>query len=57
MPVVPDHRHDGVSTLHALITLHGTSRTILTRLFGRGLENDHHLVERFQAISTGDIRR
>ena len=32
-------------------------RTTPTRLFGRGLEDDHHMVERFQAISTGNTRR
>ena len=54
---VPDHRHEGDGTMHAAIALPGNSRTILTHLFGRGLEDDRYVVERFQAMVDGDIRR
>ena len=43
--------------MHAAIALPGNSRTILTHLFGRGLEDDRYVVERFQAMADGDIRR
>ena len=43
--------------MHAAIAAPGNSRTILTHLFGRGLEDDRYRVERFQAMADGDIRR
>ena len=43
--------------MHAAIALPGNSRTILTHLFGRGLEDNRYVVERFQAMANGDIRR
>ena len=43
--------------MHAAIAVPGDSRTILTHLFGRGLEDDRYVVERFQAMADGDIRR
>ena len=39
------------------ITLPGISRTFLTHMFVRGLEDDRYVVERFQAMADGDIRR
>ena len=33
-----------------------SSRTYLTHLVGRGLEDDRYVVERFQAMANGDIR-
>ena len=42
--------------MHAAIAAPGNSRTILTHLFGRGLEDDRYRVERFQAMADGDIR-
>ncbi len=43
--------------MHAAIAVSGNSRTILTHLSGRGLEDDRYVVERFQAMADGDIRR
>ena len=43
--------------MHAAIAVPGNSRTILTHVFGRGLEDDRYVVERFQAMANGDIRR
>ena len=43
--------------MHAAMTLPGISRTFLTHLFVRGLEDDRYVVERFQAMADGDIRR
>ena len=43
--------------MHAAIAAPGNSRTILTHLFGRGLEDDRYRVERFQAMADGGIRR
>lgn len=43
--------------MHAAIPIPGNSRTILTHLFRHDLEDDRYVVERFQAISNGDIRR
>ena len=34
-----------------------TAATFLTHVFGRGLEDDRYVVERFQAMANGDIRR
>ena len=43
--------------MHAAIAVPGNSRTILTHLFGRGLEDDRYAVERFQSMADGEIRR
>ena len=43
--------------MHAAIAVPGNSRTILTHLFGRGLEDDRYMVERFQSMADGEIRR
>ena len=43
--------------MHAAIAVPGNSRTILTHVFGHGLEDDRYVVERFQAMANGDIRR
>ena len=57
VPAIPDNRHDGDGTMHAAIAVPGNSRTILTLMFGRGLEDDRYVVERFQTTANGDIRR
>ena len=36
--------------------LPGNSRTFLTHMFGRGLEDDRYIVERFKSMTNGDIR-
>ena len=41
--------------MHAAIAVPGNSRTILTHLFGRGLEDDRYRVERFQSMADGEI--
>ena len=44
-------------TMHPAMALPGNAQTILTHLFGRGLEDDRYVVKRFQAMADGDIRR
>ena len=34
----------------------GNASTFLTHLFGRGLDDDRYVVERFQSMADGDIR-
>ena len=34
----------------------GNSRTFLIHMFGRGLEDDRYVVERFKSLTNGDIR-
>ena len=41
--------------MYAAIAVPGNSRTILTHLFGRGLEDDRYRVERFQSMADGKI--
>ena len=43
--------------MHAAIAVPGNASTILTHVFGHGLEDDRYVVERYQAMSDGDIRR
>ena len=43
--------------MHAAIAVPGSASTILTHVFGRGLANERYVVERFQAMADGDIRR
>ena len=43
--------------MDAAITLPGISRTFLTHLGVRGLEDDRYVVERFRSMADGDIRR
>ena len=43
--------------MNAAMALPGSSSTFLTHLFARGLEDDRYVVERFQAMADGDIRR
>ena len=43
--------------MHATMALPGNSSTILTHLFGHGLEDDRYVVECFQTMADGDIRR
>ena len=43
--------------MHAAIAVPGSASTILTHVFGRGLEDERYVVERFQAMADGDIRR
>ena len=37
-------------------TLHRNTQTFLTHLFGRGLDDDRYVVERFQTMADGEIR-
>ena len=34
----------------------GNARTFLIHMFGRGLEDDRYVVERFKSMTNGDIR-
>ena len=43
--------------MHAAIAVPGSASTILTHVFGRGLADERYVVERFQAVADGDIRR
>ena len=38
-------------------TLRRSTHTFLTHLFGPGLDDDRYLVERFQSMADGEIRR
>ena len=35
----------------------GNARTFLTHMFGRGLDDDRYVIERFQSKADGEIRR
>ena len=37
-------------------TLQGNARTYLTHIFGRGLDDERYVVERFLSAADGDIR-
>ena len=43
--------------MHAAIAVPGNSNTFLTHMLARGLEDDRYVVERFQALADGNIRR
>ena len=43
--------------MHSDITLPGDASTFLTLLFGSGLADERHVVERFKSMVDGDIRR
>ena len=44
--------------MHAAIAMPGnTAATFLVHFFGRGLEDERYVVERFKAMADGDIRR
>lgn len=43
--------------MHTIQARPGNARTFLIHMFGRGLEDDRYVVERFQAMADGDIRR
>ena len=54
---VPDHRHDEDGTMNSALAISSNTSTFLTRVFGRGLEDERYVVERDQAISDGEIHR
>ena len=43
--------------MHAAIAFPRSASMILTHAFGRGLADERYVVERFQAMADGDIRR
>ena len=43
--------------MHAAIAVPGSASTILIHLFGRGLEDERYVVDRYKAMADGDIRR
>ena len=43
--------------MHAAIAVPGSASTILTHVFGRGMADERYVVERYQALADGDIRR
>ena len=44
--------------MHAAIAMPGnTAATFLVHFFGSGFEDERYVVERFQALADGDIRR
>ena len=58
VPAVPGIRHEGDGTMNIAMALPGNSdSTFLTHLLARGLEDERYVVERFQAMADGDIRR
>ena len=42
--------------MHINGTLHGNARTYLTHIFGRGLDDERYVVERFVSTAEGEIR-
>ena len=56
IPAVSDQRHDGGGTMTTAMALPGnTTSTFLTHFFGRGLEDERYVVERYKARADGDI--
>ena len=51
------HRYERDGTMRAAIAVPGNSRTILTQVFGRSVEDDRYVLERFKALANRDIRR
>ena len=47
----------GYDTMQMATTLRRSTHTFLTHLFGPGLDDDRYLVERFQSMADGEIRR
>ena len=43
--------------MHTVNALSNPAPTFLTHLFGQGLADERYVVERFQALADGDIRR
>ena len=53
---VRNHRPEGDGTMQTVNARPGNSRTFLIHMFGRGLEDDRYVVERFKSMTNGDIR-
>ena len=43
--------------MHTINALSNPASTFLIHLFGQGLADERYVVERFQALADGDIRR
>ena len=41
--------------MHTVKALRGNARTFLTHMFGRGLDDDRYVIERFQSKADGEI--
>ena len=52
----PNHGPDEESPMQTAKTLNGKAQTYLTHMFGRGLDGDRHVIERFQSMADGEIR-
>ena len=53
---VPNHGPEGDGIMQTVNTRPGNARTFLVHMFGRGLEDDRYVVERFKSMTNGDIR-
>ena len=55
IPAVRNHGHEGDGTMHTVKAFRGNARTFLTHMFGRGLDDDRYVIERFQSKADGEI--
>ena len=56
IPAVRNHGHEGDGTMQTVKAFRGNARTFLTHIFGRGLNDDRYVIERFQSKADGEIR-
>ena len=56
VPAVPNHSPEGGGPMQTVNARPGNARTYLIHVFGRGLEDDRYVVERFKSMTNGDIR-
>ena len=57
IPAVRNHGQEGNDTMQTVKAFRGNARTFLTHMFGRGLDDDRYVIERFQSKADGEIRR
>ena len=56
IPAVRNHGHEGDGTMQTVKAFRGNARTFLTHMFGRGLDDDRYVIERFLSKADGEIR-
>ena len=52
---VRNHLSEGDGIMQTINARPGNARTFLIHMFGRGLEDDRYVVERFMSMTNGDI--
>ena len=55
IPAVRNHGHEGDGTMQTVKAFRGNARTFLTHMFGRGLDDDRYVIERFRSKADGEI--